>query len=163
MPVDSQSNTSAWLPLWFDRSLAFPSTIACAYDEVNGVKSQPQPRRAESFSPISRSNLSLCLVVNCHLSPVVELNLRYRCFTTRLQLFPSSPSISWIDIYCRFLGFARWISPIRMGDSYAHMRESTESISDVRDSDSSLSLLRQLRHQPLLLLCCHNTFYYLND
>jgi hypothetical protein len=40
----------------------------------------------------------------------------------------SSPSIFWTESQRRSLSLALWRSPIRMPNSYAHMRESTESI-----------------------------------
>jgi hypothetical protein len=94
----------------------------CAYEGVNEVNF-----RVIAQSSASGSSSKLFNLVS---SPILANPVQ------------SSPSIFWTESLRLSLSLAKWKSPIRMRNSYAHMRESTESL-----FASSLSLLLQVLRQ----------------
>jgi hypothetical protein len=114
----------------------------CAYGGVNGVnfrviaQSSALGSSLKLFNLVSPSIDSLFPSFRIH-GIVVINHLPSSPFSLAS---PSSPIVSnhphRSSVQCRTLSLAQWISPIRMKEPHAHMRESTEST-----SASALSLL----------------------
>jgi hypothetical protein len=106
----------------------------CAYGGVNGVnfrviaQSSALGSSLKLFNLVSPSIDSIFPSFRIH-GIVVINHLPSSPFSLAS---PSSPIVSnhphRSSVQCRTLSLAQWISPIRMKEPHAHMRESTESL-----------------------------------